>query len=373
MDTPIEYKQSDMTREAFNKKYPILKVIDKYDTLLEELFLIRNPRFKFSPDHTGEYEAFKKEHLLGASLENTGRWFYFPWNGRLVHYLDDSLHQELRTARNKNIITEAEQKRWYDFTIAVAGLSVGSHAALTIGMMGGARRIKLADPDEISGSNLNRMRYDFTKVGENKATTAARYLYQMNPYATIEIFKEGITDANMNAFLDGADLVVEEMDNLEMKISLRIEAKKRRLPVVMATDNGDNIIVDIERYDLNPDTKIFNGAAGDLTVEEFKKIAPPDMPKLATKIAGADRIVPRMMESLLLVGKTLYSWPQLGDAATLAGVAIAYTAKRIALGEPLKTGKLEVNLDTIFDPDYEQNRAEREAVRKKFLTIIGLE
>ena len=73
------------------------------------------------------------------------------------------------------------------------------------------------------------------------------------------------------------------------------------------------------------------------------------MPRLASKIVGEEFIVPRMMSSLQEVGKTLYSWPQLGGAATLSGVAAAYVAKKIILGEKIRTGKMEINLDKIFN------------------------
>jgi hypothetical protein len=64
----------------------------------------------------------------------------------------------------------------------------------------------------------------------------------------------------------------------------------------------------------------------------------------------------------------------LGDAATLSGVAIAYIVRRIALGEKIKSGKIEINLDSIFDPDYNTKEARnaRESIRENFLKTIGL-
>ncbi|MEK7507973.1 MAG: hypothetical protein AAB602_02730 [Patescibacteria group bacterium] len=172
----------------------------------------------------------------------------------------------------------------------------------------------------------------------------------------------------------GLDVLVDELDNPELKIRLRLEARKRGIPVIMATDNGDNIIFDIERYDLDKKLMLFNGAAGDLTLEKFKNFQPQDMPRLATQIAGPHVVVPRMLESVFEVGKSLYSWPQLGDAAALAGVSVAYVVKRLALGEQLKSGKLEVNLDSVFDPKYHSPDAvaDRENRRKKILKNIGL-
>ncbi len=47
-------------------------------------------------------------------------------------------------------------------------MSVGSHVALTLAMTGGARKISIADPDIVSGSNLNRIRSGFDTVGVSK-------------------------------------------------------------------------------------------------------------------------------------------------------------------------------------------------------------
>jgi hypothetical protein len=359
--------------EEFKAQNQTVEVLDQYSELIKELFLIRNPRYKFGGDYALEAEKFIQEHLAGKPMTAAGNWFHFTRDKKLVHFLPDEMHQELRTARNKNIITAEEQKKFYHFTVGVAGMSVGSHPALTIAMMGGARRIKIADPDTISGSNLNRIRYDFTKVGENKCELVEELIYKLDPYAEVHAYTKGINEENIAEFLDGLDVLAEEVDNLEMKIRLRLEAKKRGIPVVMATDNGDNVIVDIERYDLDPKLPIFNGVAGDLTLEEFKAFPPMELPRLATKIAGPGIVVNRMLTSLFEVGKTLYSWPQTGDAATLAGVAVAYVVKRLALGEPLKSGKLEVNLDAVFDPDYFEDStvAAREAEKKGLLGKMG--
>jgi hypothetical protein len=372
---PVIWKKSEETLEVFKNKHRVNTVVDVYAGLLEDLFLIRNPRFKFEEDYKKELEGFIKEHADSRPLTEAGNWFYFPWNKTLVHYLPHDMHQELRTARNRNIITDDEQKKFYNFTVGIAGLSVGSHGALTLAMMGGCRVMKIADPDDISGSNLNRVRYDFTSVGKNKCDIAAQQIYQINPYAEVRAYREGITPDNIDEFLSGLDILVEELDDLEMKIRLRLKAKEFGIPVIMATDNGDNIIVDIERYDLKKGLEIFNGVVGLLTLEEFREIPPQDMPKLATKIAGSGFVVPRMLTSLLEVGKTLYSWPQLGNAATLSGVTIAYLVKRMALGEKVRSGKLEVNLDSIFDPDYNspQTVKARENVRNNFLKTIGLD
>lgn len=375
---PVRVELNKESIDGFKSRNAVAEVIDRYSEMLEELFLIRNPRYRFDRNYRGEFKKFLSEHTQSNSLDKAGAWFYFPWNKLLVHYLPDEMHQELRTARNKNLITKDEQKKFYDFKVGIAGLSVGSHPALTIAMMGGGRVMKVADPDEISGSNLNRIPYDFTKIGKLKCALVVEHLYQLNPYAEIHEYPKGIVPEAIDEFLAGPpklDVLVEEVDNLEMKIRLRLKARELGIPVIMATDNGDNIIVDIERYDLDHNIQLFNGAAGNLTLEEFQKFSSQELPRLATKIAGPKVVVPRMLSSILEVGRTLYSWPQLGDAATLCGVAIAYVARRLALGKKVKSGKIDVNLDFIFDPDYSSQEASSDRVqeRQKLLKIIGLD
>ena len=371
---PEQLDRSRESLEAFRSRNQPSSVVDRYDLLLEDLFLIRNPRFKFIKEHTEEVIAFTADYTKGASLEEVGEWFFFPWNKVLAHYLPLDEHQEIRTARNRNIITKEEQCKLYDLTVAYAGLSVGSHGALTFALMGGARHIKIADPDEVSPSNLNRIRVDFLAIGRKKTDLVSEYIYQLNPYAEIEVFASGVNKESLDAFLAGVDVLVEETDNLEIKIRLRLAARERGIPVVMATDNGDNVIIETERFDLDKTKPLFNGVIGDVNLEMFKSFNPSELPKLATKIAGPQFVTERMMSSLLQVGREIYSWPQLGDAATLSGVAIAYILKRLALGQAVNEVKCEISLDALIDPDYHAPHVKdaRDKARADFFTSIGL-
>lgn len=370
--TPRKITAADVT--TLTEENPCITVSDTITEQLKELFLIRHPQYKFDPNYQAELDTFIQE-VTGGDLNNYGSWFYFAAEKNIIHYLPEAEYLETKTARNKNLITAEEQKTFYDGTVAIAGLSVGSHVAQTITMMSGCREIKIADPDAIDLSNLNRIRVDASMLGRNKAEIVANFVYHLNPYAHVHLFDQGVNDENMDTFLQDVDVLVEETDDLEMKIKLRVAAKERNIPVVMATDNGDNVVVDVERYDLHKGLMIFNGVAGDLTVEQFRSFPPQDLPKLAATIAGTEFTVPRMHDSLLEVGKSLYSWPQLGSAATLSGVVLAYIVRRILTGDPVKEGKFEVNIDAIIDPDYHTDaaRTARNEVRDNFLQQMRID
>lgn len=370
-ERPVIFNAREKGLDAIRAETNPVRVIDTYEQQLEDLFLIRNPQYRFNKNYGEALAAFIQEHAEGGSLESCGSWVYFPWSGMLVHYFPDAEHQEVRTARNRNLITQEEQDKFYNFRVGVAGLSVGSHGALTTALMGGARVMKLADMDVISPSNLNRLRFDFTHIGVNKTDAIARYIYQLNPYAELSLYTEGITESTIGSFMDGIDLLVEELDDIEIKVRMREEARKRKIPVIMATDNGDNVIMDIERFDLDPERPAFHGNMEGVDLKEIRK-SPQKMFEAMGRIIGLSFVPSRALHSVFDVGKKIYSWPQLASAATLSGAVIAYTVRRIALGEPVREGKFDVNLEAALDPKYAEGQEAREKELEKFLMMFNL-
>jgi tRNA threonylcarbamoyladenosine dehydratase len=363
---PIKIGSSQI--DALATLHPELVRVDTYRQNLEDLFLLRNPKYRYDKNYASDFDAFYRD-LAGAKSEpELGAWFYFPWINTLVHYLEDEFHQELRTGRNKNLINQEEQNSYYHATVAVLGMSVGSHVAATIAMNGGAKHLRLADPDIISGDNLNRIRTGYPNVGVKKAIVVARQVLEMNPYADIQLYSEGITEANADEILENATVIVEEMDNPFFKIKTREIAREKGIPVVMGTDNGDGVIVDVERFDLDGTRPVLHGKIGSMTSSDFKNIAPKDLPKIAAKIAGADIAVPRMLESVAEVGKSLYSWPQLGTAANMCGTVMAYLARRIICRDPsIRSGRYQVNLDSIFESGYKRRWFSRKIAFVRFV------
>jgi predicted ThiF/HesA family dinucleotide-utilizing enzyme len=349
-------------------------VSDDYEEQLREHHAFLNPTLVFSPALQEQFQAYRDSLAATAPLWQHGKWAWFPWRGTLAHVLDDIAFQQVRTSRNRNLINEDEQRKFADAVVGIAGLSVGNSIALSIVLQGGANRIRLADFDRLALSNVNRVRSSVAEFGNNKAEMTARQIYELNPYAQVEIFADGLTDENIGRFFDGLTVAIDEIDNLAIKCLIREQARARRVAVVMAADNGDNGVVDIERYDLDAETPFFHGRMGDVSYESLKGLDKMSTTRLIAKHVGPENVAQRMRESLFEIGKTIVSWPQLGGAAVLNGSAVAYCVRKIACGQPLEGNRALVSLDEKLVPGYDapQEQELRARQAKEFAKVFGI-
>lgn len=360
------------------KKNTHVKVVDALEDQFTELYAVRHPASVINGFTKSDVAAFIEEHMESRDPEVYGVWAWYPWISTLIHFLPEALHTELRTSRNRNLITKAEQDRFYASYIGVAGLSVGNSVVASLVHTGGAKFLRIADADKVSGSNINRVRVGFDMVGMSKSVLVAREAYLVNPYSDISVYEEGITERNIKRFLTHPkplDIVIDEMDTLYLKIQLRVHARKYGIPVIMAADNGDGIVVDIERYDIHRELPLMHGQVPE---SELMNITPNTDRVTAAKIISRwvqpENISGRMKDSLLELGKTLYTWPQLGNAAFMAGAVLSYVARKIIVGDPMIEGKVVITPDAYFVPGFTARSAVQERKRKTnaFVKTIGL-
>ena len=352
-------------------------VLDDYKEQQYELFQIRNPARVYTPDFREGFEKYWKGLARKMPFTYRGRWVYFPWISTLVHILEENDFQLVRTARNRNLITEEEQRKFYGAAVGIGGLSIGNSVALAIVLQGGGGYIRLADMDRLSLSNTNRVRAGVENLGILKVEVAARQIYSINPYAKVDLFLEGLTEKNIRRFFAGPpklDVIIDELDNLAVKYLIREQAKQHRIAVVMAADNGDNAVVDIERYDLNPKTPFFHGRMGKASYDMLANLDKFGIGKMITKHIGSENVTERMQQSLLEMGKTIVSWPQLGGAALMNGAAVAYCVRKILNNQPLEDNRALISLDEKLIPNYNTPRAikKRKKVSQEFKKTFGL-
>jgi len=118
-----------------------------------------------------------------------------------------------RVSRNTGLISAAEQQRLATATVAIAGVGGdGGLLAVTLARMG-VRRFRLADPEVFEVENLNRQAASQTDtIGRNKAEAIAARLRAISDDVTAEVFSDGINPDNVDAFVEGCDLVVDETE-----------------------------------------------------------------------------------------------------------------------------------------------------------------
>jgi molybdopterin/thiamine biosynthesis adenylyltransferase len=287
------------------------------------------------------------------------RWAYYPWRRAVVAVLGPLGFRTLRLDRNRNNITAQEQARLGSLTIGVAGLSVGHVIAHTLAVQGLCGCIRLADFDHLELSNLNRVPATVFDLGLNKAHVAARRIAELDPYLRVEVFDAGLTVETVEAFLDGLDVVVEECDSLDMKAVTRIGARDRRIPVVMAT--SDRGMVDVERFDQEPERPILHGLLGDLDVELLPSMSSREKIPHMLRHLEAERLSSRGTASLIEVDRTLSTWPQLASDVFIGASAVAEAVRRIGLDEGLRSGRCRIDVGWALDQLSEPEMARHEA------------
>lgn len=319
-----------------------------HDTIgdqLGELLSNRHAGTKLTP---ADLAALVDDHLDGRMLADYGMWVLYPWSGRLVHVLPLAELREVRHDRNRYKITSDEQRRLAGARIGILGLSVGNAAALTFALEGVGTTFRIADFDHLSLSNLNRLRAGLHEVGLAKTTIAARAMFELDPYLDITVFSAGVREDNLDQFLVGdgqLDLVVEECDDLFMKLAVRTRARALRIPVVM--DTSDRGMLDVERFDREPERPILHGLVGDTPVDALRGLPTKEKVPLVLAILDRARLGTRMAASLPEIDETIKSWPQLASGVALGGAIACDVARRILLDQMHSSGRFYVDPEAL--------------------------
>lgn len=333
---------------------PHCTVIDRYPDLLRELFTVTHPALTVDApafqDTFSQWLADRRD--VDGGFRKVGVWAYYPWRQQVVHVPDDATWYQLRTARNHLLVTPDEQRRLREARIGVVGLSVGQAAALTLAISGIGRSLRLADPDTVDATNLNRIHASVADIGIHKTVVVGRRITELDPFATPDLWPHALTEETVARFLtDGGrlDAVVDAFDDLRMKVVLRQAARTHRVPVLMATDVGDGAILEIERYDLDPATPMFGGrVSADDVLHLPPRAAARDAGDLAVRMIGLDAPPPRMLASLAALGTELAGYPQLGLASFLGGAVVAAALKRLLLADEPLAPRVVVSCDALF-------------------------
>jgi molybdopterin/thiamine biosynthesis adenylyltransferase len=144
-------------------------------------------------------------------------------------------------SRHRGLLDGTEQNRLRDSRVAIAGLGgVGGIHLATLARLG-IGSFHIADPDRFEAANFNRQHgATVPALGRRKATVMERQALAINPDLDLRVLAEAITPANVAAFLDGVDVLIDGLDffALEARRLVYREARQRGIWTVSAGPMG---------------------------------------------------------------------------------------------------------------------------------------
>ena len=144
-------------------------------------------------------------------------------------------------SRNIGWVTGPEQQTLRNKCVAIAGLGgVGGAHLMTLTRLGiGA--FNVADFDTFDVPNINRQTGAGTRnLGRKKTDALSEMALDVNPGLKLKVHAEGISAANIAAFLKGADLYVDGLDFFAFNARAMVfaECAKRSIPAITVAPLG---------------------------------------------------------------------------------------------------------------------------------------
>ena len=131
-------------------------------------------------------------------------------------------------SRNYGFWSEDEQRALMGSRVAIAGVGGdGFQLGLKLARMG-VSRFSIADPEVFEPENVNRVEGATSSTfGRNKAEVFRDRVFDINPDAEVEVFLDGVTPDNIEAFMRGASLVLDESELTRPEIGSLIARRAR--------------------------------------------------------------------------------------------------------------------------------------------------
>ncbi|AKC85436.1 molybdopterin-synthase adenylyltransferase MoeB [Pseudoxanthomonas suwonensis] len=144
----------------------------------------------------------------------------------------DFLERYSRHLRLAEVGIEGQRRLQRARVLLVGAGGLGSPAAFYLAAAG-VGHLRLVDDDVVDRSNLQRqILHVEATIGAPKVDSARERLAALNPRVRIEGVRERVTSANVEALLDGVDVVVDGSDNFPLRYLLNDACVKLGKPLV---------------------------------------------------------------------------------------------------------------------------------------------
>jgi len=144
-----------------------------------------------------------------------------------------------RYERNYDTINFSEQIQLLRSTVCVVGCGGLGGNIIEILIRLGIGNLILVDGDKFNESNLNRqLLCTEDKIGKVKAETAAERIKHINSSINTKTYSQFINSANARKIIQGADLVVDALDNIATRFILEEACRELEIPFIHGAING---------------------------------------------------------------------------------------------------------------------------------------
>ena len=163
--------------------------------------------------------------------------------GLAMHQIEAAaLQQQIlpeRYARNMHSLSFEDQQVLLEARACVIGVGgLGGTVAEVLARIG-LGHLDLVDGDCFEEHNLNRQRFAHTgNLGQPKANEARHAITRINPAVTVSASNVFMSDENAEDLIAAADVVVDCLDRLDVRLVLQKACRRRRVPLVSAAVAG---------------------------------------------------------------------------------------------------------------------------------------
>lgn len=333
-------------------------------TLHQEIRLGENTLTPLPPEYLSltsrRISTVNPFHLPPEEISNA---FYDRSYQRIVVLPEHEEFYAQMTSRNYPLVSAEEQQVLRTARIGIAGQgTVGGNLAIALAHYG-FENLRVSDPDEFDITNLNRQPTNLFGVGENKANHVAYQMSCLNPFMQIDVF-DPVDTTNLDVFVEGCDVVVSALDNPLLILGLNQAAAKQHIPVLLGTDLGSNVLLDI--FDYRETSELMHGRVSE------EDLALP-MVQVVLKIIGLENIPLEMLHAFQMrLNQDIDYFAQTIVAANICSSMLLEGISHVLLNKPVqRTTSVDV-LDVVMQAEARDDRRQQwEAKLQEMLEILA--
>lgn len=146
-----------------------------------------------------------------------------------------------RYKRNLGVLNSSEQIELLQSKVAIIGVGGLGGTVLELLARIGVGKLIIADKDIIGDSNLNRQILSKeTNLGQSKIEVAVKRVKEINSFIQIIGYSVFINSDNLEKIIEGAEVVVDALDNLPSRFVLQKACRNLKIPLVHGAIAGFN-------------------------------------------------------------------------------------------------------------------------------------